>query len=361
MGFGIWNFNPVCFVCEPESTDNMRMQNSRNVPLSRIDLSDPTFSVNFLPDVERLRTSIREVGILQPVLLKEKADQYRVVSGFRRISVAQELGHEEIESRIFEREFGDLDLFSISLRENLTSRGFNAVEKAIAIEKLVDQFKVAPAVVIRDFLPLFGLETNEKILKTFLSLAGMEEEVKRYVLKEEVSRSNIRRLAAFSAEDRREAMRLLTSLKLGENSLREILTLLGEIGKRDRLGVKEILHLREIEAVVSHPELTSTQKTERVKRVLVHLRYPRMSRLEEQFERRKKDLNLPPGVSVHPPPFFEGKGLRIGFEFQSIEQYRSILSFLSSLGEKKEFHEMLSRSDPDFPPGRDEKGQKASE
>ncbi len=337
------------------------MENSRVVPLRRIDLSDQTFSVNFLPEIEKLRISIREVGVLQPVLLKESTDRYRVVSGFRRISVAQELGHEGIESRIFERGFGDLDLFSISLRENLTSRGFNAVEKAIAIEKLVDDFKVAPAVVTRDFLPLFGLETNEKILKTFLSLAGMEEEVKRYVLKEEVSRSNIRSLAAFSVEDRREAMRLLTSLKLGENSLREILTLLGEIGKRDRLGVKEILHLREIEAVVSHPELTSTQKTERVKRVLVHLRYPRMSRLEEQFERRKKDLNLPPGVSVHPPPFFEGKGLRIGFEFQSIEQYRSILSFLSSLGEKKEFQEMLSPSEPDFPPGREEKGQKASE
>ena len=273
------------------------------VPLRRIDLSDQTFSVNFLPDIERLRASIREVGVLQPVLLKERTDQYQIVSGFRRISVARELGHEEIESRIFGKELADLELFSISLRENLTSRGFNAVEKAIAIEKLVDHFKVAPALVTRDFLPLFDLETNEKILNTFLSLAGMEEEVKRYVLKEEVSRSNIRRLAAFSAEDRREAMILLTSLKLGENSLREMLTLLGEIGKRDHSGVKKILHLREIEEVLSHPELTSTQKTERIKKVLVRLRYPRMSRLEEQFERKRRDVNLPPGVSLHPSPF----------------------------------------------------------
>ncbi len=335
---------------------NITMENSRVVPLRRIDISDQTFSVNFLPDTEKLRISIREMGVLQPVLLKEKADQYQVVSGFRRISVAQELGHEEVESRIFGRELGDLELFSISLRENLTSRGFNAVEKAIVIEKLVDHFKVDPTVVTRDFLPLFDLETNEKILKTFLSLAGMEKEVKTYVLKEEVSRSNIRRLAAFSAEDRREAMRLLACLKLGENSLREMLTLLGEIGRRDHSGVGKILHLREIEKVLSHPELTSTQKTERVKRILVRLRYPRMSRLEEQFERKKRDLNLPPGVSLYSHPFFEGRGLRIGFEFQSIEQYRSILSSLSSLGEKKEFEEMIDpASDSSSHPAVEEK------
>jgi len=259
------------FPGKPGVTDNMPMQNAHNVPLRRIDLSDQTFSVNFLPDIERLWASIREVGLLQPVLLKEKTDRYQVVSGFRRISVVQELGGGEIESRIFGKEFADVELFSISLRENLTSRGFNAVEKAIAIEKLIDRFKVDPAVVTRDFLPLFDLETNEKILNTFLSLSGMEEEVKRYVLKEEVSRSNIRRLAALSAEDRREAMTLLTSLKLGENSLREMLTLLREIGARDRSGVREILHLREIEEVLSHPELTSTQKTERIKKVLVRL------------------------------------------------------------------------------------------
>ena len=337
------------------------MENSRPVPFDRIDLTDQTFSVNFLPDIERLRASIREAGLLQPVLLKEKTDRYQVVSGFRRISVVRELGYEEIESRVFEEEVPDLKLFSISLRENLTSRGFNAVEKAIAIDKLVDHFRVDPAVVARDFLPFFDLETNEKILNTFLSLARMEEEVKRYVLKEEVSRSNIRRLAAFSAEDRRETMILLASLKLGENSLREILTLLGEIGRRDGSGVREILHLREIGEILSHPELTSGQKTERVKKTLIRLRYPKMSRLEEQFEKRRKNLNLPPGVSLYPSPFFEGRGLRIGFEFQSIEQFRHILSSLLSLEEKREFREMIDPSDPLFPPEGEDKGQGTSD
>jgi len=319
------------------------------VPLQQVDLSDQTFSVNFFPDLDRLRASIRELGLVQPVLLKEKTNGYRIVSGFRRISVARELGYGEIEARIFGEETEDLKLFFISLHENLTSRGFNVVEKAIALEKLTDHFKVDPAFIARELLSLFNLETNEKILNTFLSLARMEEEVQSYILREEVSRSNIRRLAAWSAEDRKAAMVLLNSLRLGENSLREMITLIEEIGKRDRCGIESIVALPEIQDTLSHPELTSTQKTERVKKILTGLRYPRMSQLETEFERNRKDLNLPPGVSLSHPPFFEGKGLRIGFQFQSIEEYRSVLSSLSSLGENEEFRAMIDPTPPPSP------------
>ena len=332
------------------------MKPVRMVPLHRIDLSDQTFSVNFMPDLEKLRASIEEVGLIQPILLKEKPDGYRIVSGFRRIAAVRELGQPGIESRIVGEETEDLKLFFVSLHENLTSRGFNTVEKAMALDKLVHLFKVDPGVVTREFLSLFDLETNEKILYTFLTLAGMEEDLKRYVLKEEVSRTNIRRLAALSVEDRKGALALFGVLRLGENSLRETLTLLEEIAQRDRCGIKGITGLPEIQALVSHPELTSTQKTEKVKKVLMDLRYPRMSQLEEQFEKKRRELNLPSSISLHHSPFFEGKGIRIGFQFQSMEEYRSILSSLSALGEKKGLKEMMEESSPPAsPPGREGK------
>jgi ParB family transcriptional regulator, chromosome partitioning protein len=330
------------------------MKPTQMVPLHRIDLSDQTFSVNFMPDLEKLRASIEEVGLIQSVLLKEKPDGYRIVSGFRRIAAVRELGHPGIDSRIAGEETEDLKLFFISLHENLTSRGFNTVEKAMALDKLVHLFKVDPGVVIRDYLPLFDLETNEKILNTFLTLAGMEEDLKRYVLIEEVSRTNIRRLAALNVEDRKGALTLLTALRLGENSLRETLTLLEEISQRDRCGIKGITDLPEIQALISHPELTPTQKTEKVKKVLMDLRYPRMSHLEEQFEKKRRDLNLPSSISFHHHPYFEGKGLRIGFQFQSMEEYRSIVSSLSALGEKRGLKEMMEDSSPPpSPPGEE--------
>ena len=318
------------------------MEAIQKTPLQQIDLSDETFSVNFMPDLQRLRSSIEQIGLIQPVLLRKKKDRYQIVCGFRRISIVQELGTMEIESKVFEeKERDDFRLFTTCLHENLNTRGLNTVEMAIALDKLIHRFQIDPASVIKDFLPLFSLEPNEKILNTYLSLARMEDGVKMYVLKEEVSRSNIRRLSALTPDDRMPLLRLISSLKLGENRLREILTLFDEISQRDRLMVKDIVHRPEIQDILFQEEITSSQKTERIKKVLIDLRYPRMHEMEERFEKKRGELNFPVGVSLRHQPFFEGKGLRMEFQFETVEEYRAILSFLSLLPDKKEFQEIL--------------------
>jgi hypothetical protein len=252
------------------------------------------------------------------------------------------LGKPEIEAKVFkEKEMEDLGFFSISLHENLTTRGYNAIEKAMALDKLVHYFRVDSATMINTFLPFFSLEPHEKILKTYLSLARMEEEVKGYVLKEEVSRSNIRILSHFDSEDRKDLVRAFSFLKLGENRLREMLTVIEEISRRDQVRVRDIVRRPEIGAVFSQKELTPSQKTERVKKVLVDLRYPRMGQKEKGFEKKRRDLNLPSALSLHHQPFFEGRGLRIEFQFETMEEYRAILSTLSALPEKKAFQEMV--------------------
>ena len=312
------------------------------IPLEQIDSLDETFSVNFMPDLQRLRSSIEEIGLIQPVLLKKKLNGYQIISGFRRISVMKELGKSEIDSMLVEeKETDEFRLFSLSLHENLTTRGFNAVEKAIALDKLIGRFQIESSVVIKNFLPPLDLEPNEKILNTYLSLARMEDEMKQYVLREEVSRFNIRRVSALSSDDRRAFLFLASPLKLGENRLREILTLLEEISRRNRWRARDIVAQPEIQAILSQEELTPSQKTDRVKKVLMHLRYPKMHRLEEEFEKKRRDLNLPSRVLLHHPPFFEGKGLKVEFQFETMEEYRSLLGSLLNLADKEEFEEMI--------------------
>jgi len=320
----------------------VEMKSIRKIPLKQIDLSDETFSINFMPNLQKLRSSIEEIGLVHPVLLREKDDRYQIICGFRRISIFNELGNSEIEARVFDKkEMDDVRCFSFSLHENLTTRGFNTIEKAIALDKLVHHFRIDPIVVVKTYLPFFSLEPHEKILKTYLSLAQMEDEVKIYVLKEEVSRFNIRILSNFNSEDRRDLLTLFSLLKLGENYLREMLTLLEEISRRDQTRVRDIIHRPEIKTILSQKELTPSQRTERVKKVLIGLRYPRMHQMEEEFEKKRKALNLPSGVSLHHPPYFERKGLRIEFRLETLEEYRSIISSLSVLPEKKEFQQML--------------------
>ena len=314
----------------------------QKIPLQQIDTSNETFSVNFMPDLRNLRSSIKEIGLIQPVLLRKTGDRYQIVCGFRRISIFHELGETEIESRVIgENGMDDFNLFSLSLHENLTTRGFNAVEKAIALDKLVHHFQIDTITVGKTFLPFFSLETSEKILNTYLSLAKMEAEVKRYILKEAVSRSNIRILSTFPPDDRMAILALIDSLKLNENRLREMLTLLEEICQRDQVMVGDIVRRPEVEAILTQKELTPSQRADRIRRFLMDLRYPMMRELEKEFETQRRNLKLPSGVSLNHFPFFEGRGLRIEFQFETVEGYRSILSSLSSLPEKKEFQEML--------------------
>jgi hypothetical protein len=120
-----------------------------------------------------------------------------------------------------------------------------------------------------------------------------------------------------------------------------MLTLLNEISRRERVSIKEIIDLTEIQAIFYQKELTPLQRTERAKKVLVGLRYPKMRRMEEEFEKKRKELNLPSGVSLHHPPYFEGKGLRIEFQFQTLEEFRSIVTSLSLLSDREEFKEIF--------------------
>ena len=322
------------------------MSDIRKIPLSDIDVTDETFSINFMANLEKLRSSIEKVGLIQPIGVREKHSRYQMICGFRRLSVCQELGWNEIEARLIRQGKDDLSLFSMSLHDNLTTRGFNSVEVAIALDKLVHYFRMDPPVVIETFLPLFSLETSEKVLNTYLSLISMEDGMKRYIVREEVSRSNIRRLASMTSEDRIATFSLLSALKLGENRLREVLTLLEETAQRDHRTVREIIALPEIQATLSHHDLTPSQRAERIKKVLLNLRYPRLHQLQETFETKRKELDLPAGLSLQHLAFFEAKGMKIELQFETLEEYQSLVASLSLLQEKEEFQNMLPNRRP---------------
>ena len=84
------------------------MKGIEKIPLRRkLTCRIETFSVNFMPDLRRLQSSIEEMGLIQPVILREKGEGYQIVCGFRRVSILRRLGHPEIDARVMaERESG---------------------------------------------------------------------------------------------------------------------------------------------------------------------------------------------------------------------------------------------------------------
>jgi ParB family transcriptional regulator, chromosome partitioning protein len=85
-----------------------------------------------------LAASIREHGVLQPVLVTETLDGYQLVAGERRVRAARLAGLERIPALI--RQLADRDQLEIALVENVQRADLDPIEEALAFRQLVDEF-----------------------------------------------------------------------------------------------------------------------------------------------------------------------------------------------------------------------------
>ncbi len=89
--------------------------------------------------MEELRNSIKEKGVIQPVLVRLKDDVYELIAGERRWRAAKELQMGEIPA-IIKREIDDVSSLEISLIENIQREGLNPIEEAKAYKRFTERF-----------------------------------------------------------------------------------------------------------------------------------------------------------------------------------------------------------------------------
>jgi len=90
--------------------------------------------------MEELVQSIREKGIIQPVLVRPKGDGYELIAGERRHRAATILNLNEIPAII--KEVEDRDSLELALIENLQREGLNPIEEAHAFQYLIEKFNL---------------------------------------------------------------------------------------------------------------------------------------------------------------------------------------------------------------------------
>lgn len=91
--------------------------------------------------IEELAQSIREKGVIQPLLVRRKGDSYELIAGERRLRAANILGLKEIP--ILVKDVEDQDSLELALIENIQRQGLNAIEEAHAYQHLIDKFSVS--------------------------------------------------------------------------------------------------------------------------------------------------------------------------------------------------------------------------
>ncbi len=90
--------------------------------------------------IEELAQSIKEKGVIQPLLVRRKGDSYELIAGERRLRAANSLGLKDIP--IIVRDVSDQDSLELALIENIQREGLNPIEEAHAYQHLMDKFQV---------------------------------------------------------------------------------------------------------------------------------------------------------------------------------------------------------------------------
>ncbi|HXG39358.1 MAG TPA: ParB/RepB/Spo0J family partition protein [Candidatus Limnocylindrales bacterium] len=88
--------------------------------------------------LETLAASIREHGVIQPILVTQTFDGYRVVAGERRVRAARLAGLERIPAVV--RQLADREQLEVALVENVQRADLDPIEEANAYRQLIDEF-----------------------------------------------------------------------------------------------------------------------------------------------------------------------------------------------------------------------------
>ncbi len=126
---------------DPTAAQDRKLSSSKHVLIQDIVRNPEQPRKHFTPEaLNDLSESIKEHGVLQPIVVVRDGDKYRIVAGERRWRAAQQAGLEKIPALV--RELSDQAELEISLIENIQREDLSPLEMATAFLKLQEQFNL---------------------------------------------------------------------------------------------------------------------------------------------------------------------------------------------------------------------------
>jgi hypothetical protein len=148
-----------------------------------------------------------------------------------------------------------------------------------------------------------------------------------YAQEKRLHPQTVRRWHRWEERDQEALWRLTQELQVGENHLRDLIDWLEEISLRDGEMPAEVLARQEIQRVLAR-NLSRNDKLKEVKVELRKLRYPRLSRLEEQLKENAKKMDLGRRVQVIFPPLLAGDEIRVEIRARNTVELKESLDRL---------------------------------
>ncbi|ACI20016.1 ParB/RepB/Spo0J family partition protein [Dictyoglomus thermophilum] len=221
--------------------------------------------------LQELVESIKQLGLLQPILVRPKGDYYEIIAGERRYHAAKTAGLKEIP--VIVKDIDDQSAWDIALTENLQREDLNPIEKAKAFQYYIETFKVTQEELAQ------RLSISRSEISNFLRLLQLPPEIQEEVRRGNLTYGHARTL--LSVED--PYIQKLLAQKI----------------------IKEKLSVRETEELVKRRKIKD------------EIDIPEIRSLEEKMEKYL-------GTKVKIQPKSPTKG-RITIEYKSLEQLEDII------------------------------------
>jgi ParB family chromosome partitioning protein len=173
-----------------ESASIERTRNQKRVPIEFLKPNPRNPRRQFVEhDLEELSASIRERGIIQPILVRTArgaADQYEIIAGERRWRAAQRAGMHDVPIVLLE--VSDKEALELAIIENVQRADLNALEEAGGYQALADEFKYSQD----DIAKIVG-KSRSHVANT-LRLMKLPEGVQTYIRDGKLSAGHARAL-----------------------------------------------------------------------------------------------------------------------------------------------------------------------
>ena len=148
--------------------------------------------------LDSLTNSVRELGVLQPLLVRRDGDSYELIAGERRWRAAKRAGLQDVP--VIVREADDTASLEQALVENLHRQDLNALEEAAAYQQLVDEFEFTQAKIAK------RVGKSRSAVANTLRLLALPMGVQRLVGTGQLSAGHARTILGCEDEDQQVAL-----------------------------------------------------------------------------------------------------------------------------------------------------------
>lgn len=194
--------------------------------------------------------SIKEHGILQPIIVAPKEDKYLIVAGERRWRAASRLDLATIPAIV--KELSDSQIFELALIENIQRANLNPIEEARGYKQLADRFGYSAEHIAK------RMGKSRPQVANAIRLLALPEEVLAFVEEDKLTVSHIRPLLALN--DARWQIEFVNEIYQNNLSVRDVETMLNNLREKGSITTvtKEVLF--EEPPAPPSPELVNIQE-----------------------------------------------------------------------------------------------------